>query len=54
MPSRRVPARNFDRARSVESMERIARLLADENAELWINHDVDQSAHIPKAPEYIE
>lgn len=52
--NKRVPARNFDRAQSVASMERVAALLAAEHAELWINHDKEQSARIPKAPAYVE
>jgi glyoxylase-like metal-dependent hydrolase (beta-lactamase superfamily II) len=51
---RRVPARNFNKEQSVQSMERIAALLAAEHAELWINHDKAQSAGIPKAPDYVE
>jgi hypothetical protein len=35
-------------------MERVAALLSREKAELWINHDVDQNARIPKAPKYVE
>ena len=51
---RRVPARNFDKEQSLQSMERIATILAAEPAELWINHDKDQSARLPKAPDYVE
>ena len=51
---RRVPARNFDQEQSARSMERVAALLSREKAELWINHDVDQNARIPKAPKYVE
>jgi N-acyl homoserine lactone hydrolase len=52
--NRRVPARNFDREQSVRSMARIAEILAQENAELWINHDKTQSARIPRAPDFVE
>jgi glyoxylase-like metal-dependent hydrolase (beta-lactamase superfamily II) len=51
---RRVPTRNFDKEQSLQSMERVAKLLAAKHGELWINHDKDQSARIPKAPEYVE
>jgi glyoxylase-like metal-dependent hydrolase (beta-lactamase superfamily II) len=51
---RRVPARNFDKEQSLQSMERVSRVLAANHAELWINHDKDQSARIPKGPDYIE
>jgi len=36
------------------SMERVAKLLEANHGELWINHDKDQSARIPKAPDYVE
>jgi len=51
---RRVPARNFDREQSVRSMEKIAAILSQENAELWINHDKTQSARIPRTPDFVE
>jgi glyoxylase-like metal-dependent hydrolase (beta-lactamase superfamily II) len=50
---RRVPSRNFDKAQTSASMEKVAALLAKERAELWINHDKAQSATIPKAPEAV-
>jgi hypothetical protein len=52
--NRRVPARNFDREQSVRSMEKIAAILSQENAELWINHDKTQSARIPRTPDFVE
>jgi len=51
---RRVPTRNFDKEQSLQSMERVAKLLEANHGELWINHDKDQSARIPKAPDYVE
>jgi glyoxylase-like metal-dependent hydrolase (beta-lactamase superfamily II) len=51
---RRVPAFNYNREQSVASMEKVAELLASQEAELWINHDRAQSARIPKSPQYIE
>jgi N-acyl homoserine lactone hydrolase len=51
---RRVPARNFDKQKTVQSMDRIAALLESEHAELWINHDKAQSASMPKAPEAVQ
>jgi len=47
---RRIPSRNFDKEQTAQSMQKVAALLAKENAELWINHDKAQSATIPKAP----
>lgn len=51
---RRIPARNFDKGQTLQSMEKVAALLDSEHAELWINHDKAQSATIPKAPEPVE
>ncbi|HZP91488.1 MAG TPA: N-acyl homoserine lactonase family protein [Burkholderiales bacterium] len=51
---RRVPARNYDREQSLQSMEKIAAVLAESKARLWINHDKAQSAGIPHAPDYME
>jgi hypothetical protein len=51
---RLVPARNFSQSESAQSMERIAALLVTESAELWVNHDKEQSAGILKAPRYVE
>ena len=51
---RRVPAFNFSREQSVQSMEKVAALMKQTGAQLWINHDKAQSDSIPKAPAYIE
>jgi glyoxylase-like metal-dependent hydrolase (beta-lactamase superfamily II) len=52
--NRRVPGMNFNSAESVKSMDRVAALLTQYNAQLWINHDKTQSARVPKAPQYLE
>jgi glyoxylase-like metal-dependent hydrolase (beta-lactamase superfamily II) len=52
--SRRVPGMNFNSAESVKSMDRVAALMTQYNAQLWINHDKTQSARVPKAPRYLE
>ena len=51
---RRVPAFNFNREQSLQSMEKVAALIKKTGAQLWINHDKVQSDQIPKAPAYIE
>ncbi len=51
---RRVPAFNFNREQSLQSMEKVAALMKKTGAQLWINHDKAQSDQIPKAPAYIE
>jgi N-acyl homoserine lactone hydrolase len=52
--SRRVPAFNTDKAQSLASMEKIARVLADKPAQLWINHDKPSSDARRHAPEFYE
>jgi N-acyl homoserine lactone hydrolase len=52
--NRRVPARNYNKDQSLQSMEKVATVLAEKNAQLWINHDKTQSARIPKAPDFVE
>ena len=52
--NRRVPVFNFDAAQSRQSMDRIATVLAQEHAQLWINHDARQSATMRYAPEFYD
>jgi len=40
--NRRVPSGNTDKDKTLASMQRIADILAKENAQLWINHDKAQ------------
>ena len=40
---RRVPAGNTDKDKTLASMDRMADVMAKENAQLWINHDKAQS-----------
>jgi N-acyl homoserine lactone hydrolase len=49
-----IPARNFDKKQSAESMDRVARLLEEQHAKLWINHDKAQSAGVAHAPAFVE
>lgn len=51
---RRVPSFNFSKEQTIASMDRIARLLVSERAQLWINHDSAQNASIPHAPQFVE
>ena len=48
--NRRVPSINFDKDMTLASMQRIADLLARENAQLWINHDKPQRDTLKMAP----
>jgi N-acyl homoserine lactone hydrolase len=52
--NRVVPSFNFDVAQSGRSIDEMKAYAAKTGARLWINHDREQSASIPKAPAYIE
>jgi N-acyl homoserine lactone hydrolase len=51
---RRVPAQNSDKDKTVASMQRMADLMAKEQAQLWINHDKAQRDGLKMAPAYYE
>ena len=51
---RYVPANNVDREKTMASYQRIADLLAQHKAQLWINHDAPQRATLKLAPDYYE
>jgi glyoxylase-like metal-dependent hydrolase (beta-lactamase superfamily II) len=52
--NRRVPARNFNKEQSLASMEKLADILSNAHATLWINHDKPQTDTLRHAPEYFE
>jgi len=52
--NRRVPGFNYDKAQSAASMEKIARLLDEKHAQLWINHDKPSSDARHHAPEFYQ
>lgn len=52
--NRRVPSINFDKDKTLASMQRIADVLAKEKAQLWINHDKAQTDTLKHAPEFYE
>ena len=52
--NRRVPAFNFNKEQTVQSMDKLARVVAAEHAQLWINHDRAQSAGIPHSPQFVD
>jgi N-acyl homoserine lactone hydrolase len=52
--NRRVPGFNYDKDQSSASMEKIARILADKHAQLWINHDRPSSEARRHAPDFYE
>lgn len=51
---RRVPSMNVNREQSLASLERLARVLEERKAQLWINHDKPQSDGLRYAPGYYE
>jgi len=51
---RRVPDFNSDKAQSSASMEKIARILEEKHAQLWINHDKPSSEAQRRAPQFYE
>jgi len=51
---RYVPSNNWDQQASLKSMDKIAAIMAKEHAQLWINHDQQQSDAQKKLPEYYE
>jgi len=52
--NRRVPSMNANREQTLASMERIATVLKEQKAQLWINHDKPQSAQLRYAPAHYE
>jgi glyoxylase-like metal-dependent hydrolase (beta-lactamase superfamily II) len=51
---RRVPEGNTDKDQTLASMQRIADVLAQEKAQLWINHDKAQRDSLKMAPDYYD
>jgi glyoxylase-like metal-dependent hydrolase (beta-lactamase superfamily II) len=52
--NRRVPGMNTDKEQSSASMQRVADLMAQNKAELWINHDMAQSKTMKRPPAFYE
>jgi glyoxylase-like metal-dependent hydrolase (beta-lactamase superfamily II) len=52
--NRRVPTMNVDRDKTLASLQRLADLLAENKAELWINHDKPQSDGYRRPPQYYD
>ena len=51
---RRVPSFNFDKEMSLKAMNDAAAFLKANKATLWIQHDLEQSAHLKHAPKYYD
>jgi glyoxylase-like metal-dependent hydrolase (beta-lactamase superfamily II) len=52
--NRRVPVFNVDKEKSLASMQRLADVVREHKAELWIHHDVAQSERQRKAPAFYD
>ncbi|MFL5088671.1 MAG: N-acyl homoserine lactonase family protein, partial [Xanthobacteraceae bacterium] len=52
--NRRVPENNANKDQSVASMQRMADLIAQHKAQLWINHDKAQRDSQKMAPEFYD
>jgi glyoxylase-like metal-dependent hydrolase (beta-lactamase superfamily II) len=52
--NRRVPSINYDKDQTLASMQRIADIMAQEKAQLWINHDKAQTDTLKRVPEFYE
>ncbi len=52
--NRRIPAGNVNKEQTLASMQSISDRLAKDHAQLWINHDKDQTAQQKHAPEYYD
>lgn len=51
---RRVPSFNFDKDLSVKAMNDAAAFMKANKATLWIQHDLEQNAHLKHAPKYYD
>jgi glyoxylase-like metal-dependent hydrolase (beta-lactamase superfamily II) len=49
-----IPPFNFNAAQSRHSLNRVAGLLAERGAQLWIGHDTDITSRILRAPKFYE
>jgi glyoxylase-like metal-dependent hydrolase (beta-lactamase superfamily II) len=52
--NRRVPSMNTNREQTLASLQRIADLVAQHKAQLWINHDKPQGDALKHAPEFYD
>jgi N-acyl homoserine lactone hydrolase len=51
---RRVPGFNFDKEQSLQSMDKLDRIVKQERGQLWINHDAAQNAAIAHSPKFYQ
>ena len=49
-----VPSFNFDVQQSMSTIDRMKAFAQQSGAQLWVNHDAESSAKIPKAPAFVQ
>ena len=54
LDNHRVPSINWNKEKTLASMQRVADILAKEKAQLWINHDKVQTDTLRHAPDFYE
>ena len=52
--NRVAPSFNFDQKRSVETIDALKAYAEQTRTQLWINHDMEQNAKLPKAPAFVQ
>lgn len=52
--AKRAPSNNYNVEQSVRSMNEMDIFIKATGAQLWINHDTEQSRLLPKAPAFVE
>jgi N-acyl homoserine lactone hydrolase len=52
--NRRVPGGNFNKDMTLASMNRLAELVSNLHAQLWINHDMPQTSSLAHSPKFFE
>jgi N-acyl homoserine lactone hydrolase len=50
----RAPVQNFDKEATITSLQKLKQAADANNAQVWINHDVAQTASLKKFPGYYE
>jgi N-acyl homoserine lactone hydrolase len=51
---KRVPSFNFNKEQTLEAMDDIEAFVKEKNAQLWIQHDLEQNSMIKHSPEFYQ
>jgi hypothetical protein len=49
-----APSFNFDVPQSMHTIDAMKDYAQKTGAQLWINHDLEQNAKLPKAPQWVQ